>query len=88
MNWDEAELLLHNMTEAEVPMDAICRPAKPGHVLINKRPFESLVDLCDKFHGQTSVVRSEEMQAHLSDLYMRDEACRRQTGGLTLLFAH
>lgn len=55
------------MTEKDQPIEAICRPVKPGHVLItSKRPFESLLSLCEKFHGETSVVRSERMQQQLS----------------------
>ncbi len=61
-------------------MESVCEPARPGHVIMNKRSFESLVGLCERFHGRTSVVDSEEMQVALSEMHDSDGSCKRLSG--------
>ncbi len=76
MSWDTARFHLLNMTEKEVDMDSVCKPVKPGHVLIpDRRPFESLAGLCKRLGGLASTVTSEDMQRRLSEVIMRTESC-------------
>ncbi len=76
VNWETAKFSLVNMTTKEVSMDSICKPIKPGDVIIpDKRTFESLFSLCEKFHGKASVVTSEKMQKDLSQLILNTPSC-------------
>ncbi len=81
VNWENAKFDLVNMTEKEVPMESVCKPVKPGDVIIpNKRSFESLMSLCKKFHGKTSVVDSPAMQDELSKLVLETPMCMSAGG--------
>ena len=75
VDWDTAKFDLVNMTEKEVPLESVCKPVKPGHVIMNKRTYESLVSLCKKFNAKTSVVDSAELQRDLSDIYLNTSFC-------------
>ncbi len=70
INWDTVELQLWNMTDSEMPIESICYPISPGDVLIpSPRNFDSLIDLCQKFHGEVSVVTSSEQHSKLTSTY-------------------
>ncbi len=77
-----------NMTEKEVPMDYICKPVNPGHTIIpDKRSIKSLVSLCQKFHGRTSVVTSRAMEEKLAEtFYEHEDSCQRWSGKLQFNF--
>ncbi len=82
VNWDTAKMILMNMTEKEVPMETVCKPVKPGDVIIpNQRSFLSLRTLCPKFHGKTSVVGTPDMQSDLSRVILDTPACLVTGGG-------
>ena len=81
VSWDTAEFELVNMTSKEESMDFICLPVRPGDVIVpTKRPFESLISICQKFGGRTTVVRSQDMQRGLSEKYAKVESCVRESG--------
>ncbi len=76
VDWESARFDLVNMTSKEVPVESVCKPVRPGHVIIpNKRDFASLNSLCGKFHGRTSVVRSQRTQAELSRILLETPSC-------------
>ena len=78
VNWDTAEFQLTNMTAREMPIKEICQPVQPGNVLMARRTtFESLVTVCEKFHGKTSVVKSEQMQDQLSQVFFSSDNCKK-----------
>ncbi len=74
------------MTEKDVSMDYICKPVNPGHTIIpDKRSIKSLLSLCQKFHGKTTVVTSRDMEKKLAKIFFKHEAsCQRWSGKLKL----
>ena len=75
VNWETAEFELFNMTEKEVSMGTVCKPVKPGPVIMNKRPYESHIALCKKFHSKVSVVDSAEVERKLGAIYLNTSFC-------------
>lgn len=65
------------MESKETPMEEICVPFKPGHVLMpNHRAFPDHVALCKKMHGRTGVIADRETHDMATRMVMRDkEAC-------------
>ncbi len=72
---------MFNMSTREVPLESVCEPVRPGHVLMpNRRSFESLVGVCRKLSQQVSAVRSEEMQEDLSGVANNTSSCSTSWG--------
>ena len=69
VTWEEVEFDLKNMNTLKVPVEEICFPARPGHVLMpNRRNFSSHVATCKKFHGKTSVITDIATQTSLMSM--------------------
>ncbi len=82
VNWETADFSVVNMARRDVPMESVCRPARPGSVLVpNRRTFDSLAGLCGKFRGRMTVVRSQEQQAEMSSLFAGSAACNTRAKG-------
>ena len=82
VNWETADFSVVNMARRDVPVESVCRPARPGSVLVpNRRTFDSLAGLCGKFRGRMTVVRSQEQQAEMSSLFAGSAACNTRAKG-------
>ena len=67
LNWDTAQWELVNMTTDFQDVSTICKPIRPGHVVLPEmRNFTSHTAMCRKFRGGTSVVQDLESQMVLS----------------------
>ncbi len=87
VSWETAKFELTNMTAREVEIDTICKPVKPGHVLIpNLRQFESLVGVCKKLHGATSAITSRDLQATMTELILKTPSCSTPWSGECVVF--
>lgn len=65
------------MEEFDLPMDSVCVPVRPGHVLMTRRRnFVGHAATCNKLHGRTSVVTDYQLQTHMiREAYKNNESC-------------
>ena len=83
VNWDTAKFEVENMMESNIPMEKVCVPLRPGHVVMPTRMnFTSHLSLCHKFRGKMSVVKEEETQDALGEALKKHPQCGYMDGGV------
>ncbi len=71
VNWEKAEWKLTNVVKDKMPLEEVCNVPEPIDVLLpEKRKYREHQLMCNKLKGNVTVVRSEEMQKRLIDLFM------------------
>ena len=64
VDWDDSIWDLENMMAADESSESVCKPPRPGHVILpEQRSFSSHASMCSKFRGVASVVRDQETTA-------------------------
>ena len=81
VSWELARFENKRMEEMELSEDEICRPIRPGHVIMpNQRNFTAFTSLCKKFGGSVTVIKDAETQNALTEIAARFDTCMVNTG--------
>ena len=64
------------MTLYDAPVEDVCQPARPGHVIMpNQRNFTAHVKTCQKFGGRVSVLKDMDTQVSLGETVTQHQPC-------------
>lgn len=81
VNWDTARFELFNVKEVEQPLESICLPLRPGHVLMpEKRNLTHHRQLCRKLKGIVSAVADQKTQDQFNKIVLDHSACVETSG--------